>query len=47
VIPLNILISILFTHVGAVRGIKPVKAGRTGVIPISVIRPMICLASSN
>ncbi len=34
----SILINILLTHVGAVRGMKPMKAGNTGIIPISVIR---------
>ncbi len=38
---------ILSTHDGAVWGIKPVKAGKTGIIPISVIRWIICLASWN
>ena len=40
----------LFTiriYFGAVRGIKPVNAGKTGMIPISFIRAIICLANSN
>ena len=35
------------THCGAVRGMKPVNAGSTGMIPSAVIRPMICLARLN
>ena len=35
------------TYWGAVRGIKPVKAGSTGITPRSIIRPLICFASSN
>jgi hypothetical protein len=34
----RIRLLVITTYIGALRGMKPVKAGRTGMIPISVIR---------